>query len=325
MTDNNIYQTIWNSDENRFSVSARKASGEWEDENADILLDEQAKASGKRNIDLATNPLFHRVNEEKLFDPNRTYNAFINLLDNYAVYFLDEELTLEAEEKEQLQFIDLILKTKPIQIAWDYINQEFGENLSEEQFRHKLKRVWFELYTNYYKGKSTTFCSGFEHVFVGEAKYNARYEDKRETLGEISGYHSWVKFYLDEKNDRVNFLGYKYDLKGNEGENNPDIVTLQMLQTITDMRGKLVVELFKKKGGFFVGPSPEAEIAIGTVVYYESVYNRIRDEKRTNINGADYNLVVYRNINPNGSRGEFIRSFYPVFWGKENNSSRNRR
>ncbi|NES46002.1 MAG: endoribonuclease, partial [Moorea sp. SIO2C4] len=228
MSETNIYQQIWESDENQFSVSTRTSSGEWEDETADILLDEQVKASGQREIDLATRPLFYKVNEDKLFDETRTYSSFIKLLDNYAIRSLDPEFTPEEEEHEQLDFISLILSTKPIQLARNYINEELGENLSEQQFRIKLQRIWFEHYTNYYKGKSTHFASGFEHVFVGEGKYNIRSGDKRETLGTISGYHSWVKFYLDEKNQRVNFLGYKYDLRGNEGPNNPNVVTLQM-------------------------------------------------------------------------------------------------
>ncbi|MEO0971269.1 MAG: lamin tail domain-containing protein, partial [Cyanobacteria bacterium J06639_18] len=133
-----------------------------------------------------------------------------------------------------------------------------------------------------------------------------------------SGYHSWVKFYLDEQNQRVNYLGYKYDLQGQEGPQNPNVVTLQQSQTVTDMRGNIVAKLFKKKGGFFVGPSPECEVAIATVVYYESVYGRVRrDKRRVNINGANYDLVLYRNTNPNGSRGELIRSFFPIFLSLE--------
>ena len=316
----NIYQQLWDSDENQFSVSARTASGEWKQENADILLDEQVNASGSRNIDLATKPLFYRVNEEKLFDENRTYLSFIQLLDNYALNSLDPEFTPEKELAEQHQFLSLIMGTKPIQLALNYINEQFGENLSEEKFRSKLHRIWFEIYNNYYKGKSTAYCSGFEHIFVGEGKYNPRFEDKRETLGEISGYHSWVKFYLDEKYQRVNFLGYKYDLQGNEGQNNPNVVTLQMTQTITDMRGNVVAQLFKKKGGFFVGPSPECEMAIATVLYYESLHSKIQDERSTTLNDQNYKLTLYRNINPNGSRGEFIRSFFPVFVGSETKS-----
>ena len=314
LTEDNIYQILWENDDNQFSVSPRSHTGEWENPNADILLDEQVKASGSREIDLATRPLFYQVNEEKLFDENRTYVSFINLLDNYAIRSVDPEFTDEQEEAEQRQFISLIMKTKPIQLALRYINQEFGENLSEQQFSSKLTRIWFELYTNYFGGRSTEFASGFEHVFVGEGKYDIDAGDKKETLGKVSGYHSWVKFYLDEQNQRVNYLGYKYDLQGKEGPANPNVVTLQQSQTVTDMRGNVIAKLFKKKGGFFVGPSPECEIAIATVVYYESVYGRVRrDKRRVNINGANYDLVVYRSINPNGSRGEFIRSFFPIF------------
>lgn len=74
--------------------------------------------------------MFYRVNEEKLFDINRTYNSLINLLDNDAVHFLnflDKELTDEREIAEQQDFLHLILKKKPIPIALEYINQNFGD------------------------------------------------------------------------------------------------------------------------------------------------------------------------------------------------------
>lgn len=315
--DGEIYQLIWENDENQFSVSARNHQGGWDDENADILLDEQVKSSGKREIDLATRPLFHRINESKLFDERTTYVSFINLLDNYAIRSVDPEFTSEEEAAEQQKFLSLIIQTKPMQIAREYINQEFGENLSPGQFLQKLYRLWFELYTNYYKGKSTYYCSGFEHIFVGEGKFNLQAGNKRENLGKISGYHSWVKFYLDEKNQRVNYLGYKYDLKGEDGSANPNVVTLQQVQNVTNMRGEVIAQLFKQKGGFFVGPSPECEMAIATVAYYESVYGKIQDRRRVTINRATYDLVIFRNINPNGTRGEFIRSFFPVFLGLE--------
>ena len=308
-----IYQQIWENDENQFSVSARNNQGGWDNEDADILLDEQVKASGKRDIDLASHPLFHRVNENKLFDESATYVSFINLLDNYAIRSVDPEFTSEEEAAEQQKFLSLIIKTKPMQIAREYINQEFEENLSEKQFQQKLYRLWFELYTNYFKGKSTDYCSGFEHVFVGEGKFNLQAGNKKENFGKISGYHSWVKFYLDEKNQRVNYLGYKYDLRGEDGAANPNVVTLQQIQNVTNMRGEVISRLFKKKGGFFVGPSPECEIAIATVAFYESVYGKIQDKRRATINGATYDLVIYRNTNPNGSRGDFIRSFFPIF------------
>ena len=317
LTPDNIYQLIWENDENQFSVSPRNSSGDWEDTQADILLDEQQKAAGKREIDLATHPLFHRVNEAKLWDKNRTYYSFIKLLDNYAVRAADPERTVEEEIQEQQVFLAKIVKTKPMQLARTYINQHLGENLSEEQFRMKLQQLWFELYTNYYKGKSTHFSSGFEHVFVGEGKFDLKSGSKKDNFGKISGYHSWVKFYLDEKNQRVNYLGYKYDLKGEEGPQNPNVVTLQMLNNVIDMQGNAIAKLFKPLGGFFVGPSPECEMAMGTVAYYESVHGKITDKRRITINGATYDIVLFRSTNPNGSRGDFIRSFFPIFLGMD--------
>jgi poly(U)-specific endoribonuclease len=315
-----IYQRIWESDKNGCSVSPRQGVDSWENPQADILLDVQVQADGKRNIDLATRPLFHKVNEEKFDLP--TYASFIKLLNNYVANYRTTEIVDEEEKREIDNFIDTILPTEPIKIAREYVNEELGENLSEQQFRTRLQRIWFELFTNYYKGKSTHFCSGFEHVFVGEAKFDANFRitrDRTPTLGEISGYHSWIKFYKDEKVRDVNFLGYKFDLQGNQGPDNPNVVTLQMLWNLTDMNGKVIAQLFKKKGGFFVGPSPECEIAMGTVAYYESIHNKFKkdDRRLTTINGANYNIVLYRSITQEGSRGEFIRSFYPEFLGSD--------
>jgi poly(U)-specific endoribonuclease len=316
MTD--IYQEIWNSDKNGFSVSLRSGDS-WKNPNADILLDIQVEASGKRSIDLATNPLFNRVNEEKFKLP--TYVSFINLLDNYIANFRAEDILSEDEQKEIEIFLDKIVETEPIQIAYTYITEKLGVTLSKAEFRKSLRRIWFEMYINHYKGKSTHFCSGFEHVFVGEAKFDADFRitrDRTKNLGEISGYHSWIKFYLDEKVRNVNFLGFKFDLRGNEIPNNPNVITLQMLQDLTNARGELVAQLFKDKGGFFVGSSPECEMAMGTVAFYESLDGRLKqDKRRTTINGGIYDLVLYRNITIQGNRGELIRSFFPIFLGNE--------
>lgn len=51
LTKDDVFQRIWDSDENQLSVSRRTKTGEWEDPEADILLDEQVKASGERTID----------------------------------------------------------------------------------------------------------------------------------------------------------------------------------------------------------------------------------------------------------------------------------
>lgn len=312
MTD--IYEQLWAADENRCTVSARGADGTWIDPAADILLDVQRRASGKRNIDAATNPLFAKVNEAKFALP--TYRGFIALLDNYVTNAREAEEESPGERAEIEAFLDAVCATKVAALARTYINEQLGETLTEKQFRASLDRLWFTLYTNHFGNRSTEYASGFEHVFVGEGKYDTRFGGG-ESLGEISGYHSWVKFYLDERAQRVDFLGYKFDLGGGEGPDNPDVVTLQMLWYLSDLQGRVVAQLFKKKGGFFVGPSPECELVMGAVAFYESVYGKLRQDKRaTTINGGNYQLVLFRNTTPQNTRGDYIRSFYPEYHGR---------
>lgn len=316
---NDIYQQIWNSDRHRFLVSPRHNNGNWLDPEADILLDEQIKAFGRQDLDLAQKPLFYRVNEAKL-ETIPTFVSLIHLLNNYKFANQQAEIVTRAEKTEIKQFIDDICQTKPIKIARQYINNQLKFKLSPESFRQSLQSIWFDLYTNYFGGIPINDASAFEHIFVGEGKYDFSRETNNIISGAISGYHSWIKFYLDEKQQRVNYLGHNYDLQGDIGIENPYVVTLQMLWQDRDAQDNLSAELFKKKGCFFVGTSPECEIAMGTVAYYENLVNyKFKAEKRRiTINGVIYDLALYRNIDPDGKRGNYIRSFYPIFLGTTN-------
>ena len=308
-----IYQQIWNSDRHKFLVSPRDRNGEWLDPNADILLDEQIAAFGRKDLDLAKKPLFHRVNESKLQN-NPTYASFIQLLDNYRFDNRRAEIVTRLDKTEVEGFIEHILPTEPIKIAQKYIQEQL--NIKCDRFAEDLKSIWFDLYTNYFGGVAVRDASAFEHVFVGEGKYD--YDDlPNQISGGISGYHSWIKFYLDEKQQRVNYLGHNYNLQGNIGIENPYVVTLQMLWQECDRHHNLAVELFKKKGCFFIGTSPECEIAMGTVAYYESLvkYKFRQEKRRTIINGAIYDFVLYRSIQKDGKRGNYIRSFFPIYLG----------
>jgi len=148
-----IYQEIWNSDKNGFSVSLRSGDS-WKNPSADILLDIQVEASGKGSIDLATKPLFNRVNEEKFKLP--TYVSFINLLDNYIANFRAEDILSEDEQKEIEIFLDKIVETEPMQIAYTYITEKLGVTLSKAEFRKSLRRIWFEMYTTTSKANQLT-------------------------------------------------------------------------------------------------------------------------------------------------------------------------
>jgi poly(U)-specific endoribonuclease len=85
------------------------------------------------------------------------------------------------------------------------------------------------------------------------------------------------------------------------------------------MAGDPVAQIFKERGGFFVGTSPECDLALGTVAYYESIQNLTRNERRAvTIQGGDYNLVIYRETTEDQKRGRHIRSFYPEYRGGGN-------
>ena len=308
-----IYQAIWNEDADRFTVATRDATGNWTDPTADIFLDEQVKAKGSRQIDLAANPLFAKVDFSKM-EASELYRAFIRLLDNFAVNFRDPETISPAERDEIETFLDLVIDSRPMQITFEHVSAELVRDMTRDRFRQELFRMWFEVYTNFFRGKSTHFCTGFEHVFVGEGKYKKGANAASEK-GEISGYHSWVKFALDELNNRVDYLGYKYDL-GGPGPDNPHVVTLQMIWNHQDMSGNLVAELFKSKGGFFVGSSPACEFALGTLAYYEGLHGLLSNQKkRVQLGQGNFDLVMYHETAADGSLGPHIRSFYPVFLG----------
>ena len=313
----NLYQRIWDEDENRATVKSvnRDIPDSELEAGAQVYLDEQVQANGRREIDLATRPLFRHVDPDLLKRP--IYAKFIALLDNYIVHFRSEEVSNPSEQLEERDFVDECFALKPFEILYDYVSGELRPGISKDQLRDEVLQMWFERYTNYYRGRSTRFCTGFEHVFVGEGRYNAR-QGLQETMGEISGYHSWIKFYLDEAAERVNFLGYKYDLRGNQGPDNPNVVTLQMIWNHQDFNGNLVAQLFKRKGGFFVGPSPAAEMAMGTAAFYESAAG-LADNDRIPVElgnpGRNFNIVMFRNITEEGRRGRHIRSFYPEYGG----------
>jgi poly(U)-specific endoribonuclease len=309
--DPKIYDRIWNADTNRCSVSVRSADGTWVDPNADILLDHQVKAAGDKWTDLAIRPLFNKIDEDRLSKP--TYQAMIKLFDNYVVNYRDPEDFTPEENDEIAKFLDLVLDTPPMQLAYEYITVGLGKPMSKTKFKEELRIIWFEPFTNYFGEDTTKYCSGFEHVFVGEGKFNL---SGGPGWGEISGYHNWVKFYLDESKGRVNFLGTQYKLPGVSEVLNPHVITLQMTWILDNMAGEPVAQVFKQRGGFFIGISPECDMALGTVAYYESVQKLTANDRRAvTIQGGKYNLVMYRETTQDNKRGKHIRSFYPEFRG----------
>lgn len=172
LADPTIYDQIWKADVSRFSVSVRGADGNWVDPDADILLDHQVKAAGDQWTDLAVRPLFNKVEESLLSKP--TYQAMIKLFDNYVANYRDPEDFTSEEDEEIAEFLDLVLDTQPMQLAYEYLTEGLGKPMSKDKFKQELRTIWFEPFTNYFGEDVVNYCSGFEHVFVGEGKFNLR-------------------------------------------------------------------------------------------------------------------------------------------------------
>lgn len=313
----NIYQQLWDIDlaNNGCTVSGKDKDGSWVLPDADILVDEQLEVTG--DTDAAPDLLFQHVNPEKLSAP--TYTTFVALLNNYVINARLSEDHLgdnEVEDAEISDFLNAIIDTDVMRNAADFIRKELVPDFDEPSLRAALLKMWFELYTNHFNNIPTAYVSGFEHVMVGEGKVKG---------DGIGGYHSWIKFFLDEQSGRVDFRGFNYDGNFNRSSkasaNFPYVATVAMRWKQVDIHGNDVGELRKDLGGFFIGPSPELQLALGTVAMFESIAGRYKnsvtgiknDRKPVTLMNGKFHLVMYRNTTKEQERGDRVRSFWPKF------------
>ena len=67
---------------------------------------------------------------------------------------------------------------------------------SWSSLEQKLRQIWFATYPRH---GHTYDSSGFEHVFVGETDST-----------EVVGFHNWVQFHIQERERKLNYLGYVF-------------------------------------------------------------------------------------------------------------------
>ncbi|XP_037537800.1 poly(U)-specific endoribonuclease-C-like [Nematolebias whitei] len=236
--------------------------------------------------DRATAPLFTHVNEEKL-KSIKTYEHFINLLDNYETSTGVSETVTSEELKENELFIDAIMETEVMKCAHKYLVKKGQSPPDLAQFKKQLFNIWFRLYHRDRNGGEDS-C-GFEHVFVGETKNGQ----------EIMGLHNWLQFYLQEKHGHVDYKGYKARDNKDTPDEDDHVLNLQF-----SWKG-----LVKPIGSSFIGVSPEFEVALYTIVFLTST------EKMTSVvvKVDEYvlELVVYRH-------GRSIGTSYPKLLSSNN-------
>ena len=173
-------------------------------------LDNQAKAGDRPSIsgDRATRPLFHKVNEARLFS-NPCTKSFYALLDNYERKDNIAEKVTDQQKSEMDDFMRRLMKTPHMQyihkvlVSWGKADPKYSK------FSARVFELWFTCYSMPGPhGPKVT--SGFEHVFVGEEKNRPGKPSK------IIDLHNWIQFWREEKSGRLNYRGFVGTLNGED-------------------------------------------------------------------------------------------------------------
>ncbi|KAL0968468.1 hypothetical protein UPYG_G00267270 [Umbra pygmaea] len=273
-----LFNELWKLDANRMKPGT------------DYTISIQGKAGyvaqGSNHArDHATSPLFSTVNENKL-KTITTYSRFMKLLDNYERTTGVAERVTPDEIAENNLFLDAVLDTAVMKRAHKYLISKGLSRSDLRTFKSQLYTIWFHLYHR--DRTSGEDSCGFEHVFVGETKFGS----------EISGFHNWVQFYLQEKSMHLDYKGYKARVL-DMPDSDDHIVNLQF-----SWHGML-----KPVSSSFVGASPEFEVAIYTVVFLLNTHRSTTVV--VNIDQCQLELVVVRH-------GRSIGTAYPKLLSSNN-------
>ncbi|KAF8379159.1 hypothetical protein HHK36_028588 [Tetracentron sinense] len=196
--------------------------------------------------DMAQGSLFYRLREDIFKRP--TYSRFCSLLDNYNPNEGSKEVVTSQEKQEQAAFIEEISRTAPVKYLHKYLSSKGIVSENYQDFKRMMTSLWFDLYG---RGGTSSSSSAFEHVFVGEIKQRGEHE--------VSGFHNWLQFYLEEAKGRVDYQGYIFPRRRGQ---TPDSET-QLLTIQFEWSG-----ILKSVSSTLVGVSPEFEIALYTLCFY---------------------------------------------------------
>ncbi|XP_028762327.1 poly(U)-specific endoribonuclease-B-like isoform X2 [Neltuma alba] len=234
---------------------------------------------GKRvsqNEDMAQGNLFTWVSDDVFRKP--TFARFCSLLDNYNPQQGYKEVVTSEERQEQAAFIEEISRTAPIKYLHKYLVSKGIASGSYQDFKRLISSLWFELYS---RGGTSGSSSAFEHVFVGEIKQN----------GEVSGFHNWLQFYLEEAKGRVDYQGYIFPRRRGEiPDSESQLLTIQF-----EWNGVL-----KSLSSTLVGVSPEFELALYTLCFYVG-----EEDNHIQLGPYSVNIKCYR-------FGDHIGSVFPI-------------
>ncbi|CAM0903544.1 unnamed protein product [Alopecurus aequalis] len=219
--------------------------------------------------DMASENLFSWLGDCVFTKP--TYARFCALLDNYNPHQGYKEVVTQQEKQEEEAFIEEISRTAPIKYLHQYLVMKGVASQDYNDFKTMLTSLWFKLYG---RCGSSSSSSAFEHVFVGEIK------GQRQGENEVSGFHNWIQFYLEEAKGNVDYHGYIFPRRRGES---PDSET-QLLTVQFEWHG-----ILKSVSSTLIGVSPEFELALYTLCFYMG-----GEDNRVEIGPYTVNVKCYR-------------------------------
>ncbi|MGL5353530.1 MAG: hypothetical protein ACRDA5_09425 [Clostridium sp.] len=280
----NIYQEIWDCDLKNAGIIplVKNVSDNKKDKEIGyIVIDLNPKPKhinglDKNEVTIFKNQYIPEIENNK--NPN-SYKLFEKLLDNYILNQSTPEKSTPEKIKEVDELLNYVINSDSMKLAKEYLNKKLDNSCTEDEWKELLQNIWFKNYDN------KNARSGFEHVFIGE-------QGNGKTLG---GHHFWYNYLLHDGpydkyhiKDTIYFLKY-VQVQRSEVSDLAEVITISYKYIAKDSKNPQGIELNKKIGGFFVGPSVEGLMAIKTVAIIESVVNKSQDIETT-INNETYNL-----------------------------------
>lgn len=242
-----------------------------------IVLNMQGQTTSGNTADLAPQPLFQSMPADAFDGP--TMKALLALYDNYVEDCKVTEDVTPEEQTENDAFLDAILATSVFQQAHAFL---VSKNLASPDlavFKEYLRTIWMGQYN---RGGGFQGSSGLEHVFFGEKNGNS-----------ISGYHGWVKYYRDELEGRMNYLGYIKKI---------DLGVSSVLEMPMKWDG-----IYKSISSISVAGSPEIELALATVCFLS------RPNAKCPLSGADGTPYAYQTYTLAYNGETYVGSAYPTY------------
>ncbi|VDN52101.1 unnamed protein product [Dracunculus medinensis] len=253
-----------------------------------IELDFQGHTTTRDEQDQAKNRLFKYVDPALL--KKETYKNFIALSDNFnrqtgiseietnEAIFICLHLLNIIEKAEIDRFLQSLFTTKLWEDLYEFLHSKGHPFATDRKTLFRwVKQLWFGFYS---RSRGLADTSGFEHVFMGEIKND-----------EVSGMHSWLRFYLLERNASENF-----DYKG---------FLIKRFEVMAAVKFSWW-EQIKRSGSFMIGTSPEFDLAVFTLCFLSRRSRRTCDIE---IDGCPV-LITSFDLPQRGKI--FIGSIYPV-------------